>query len=98
MRSAIGSMAFHASVYWSMNIWCSVWNIGPSTFQWKLCVFRYRTYVSARSRASACEIAARCLAGIPVFNVVGIAVSLECEPHDGLATGERTFLSSDVGH
>jgi hypothetical protein len=42
MRSAIGSTAFHSSVYWPMNIACSVLNIGPVTFQWKLCVVRYR--------------------------------------------------------
>ena len=41
MRSAIGSTAFHSSVYWAMNIACSVLNIGPVTFQWKLCVVRY---------------------------------------------------------
>ena len=40
MRSAIRSRAFHSSVYWSMNITCSVLNIGPVTFQWKLWVFR----------------------------------------------------------
>ena len=40
MRSAIMSSAFHSSVYWSMNITCSVLNIGPVTFQWKLWVFR----------------------------------------------------------
>ena len=43
MRSAIRSIAFQVSVYCTMNIWCRVWNIGPSTFQWKLCVFRYST-------------------------------------------------------
>ena len=41
MRSAIGSTAFHSSVYCAMNIRCSVLNIGPVTFQWKLCVVRY---------------------------------------------------------
>ena len=41
MRSAIGSTAFQSSVYCAMNIRCSVLNIGPVTFQWKLCVVRY---------------------------------------------------------
>ena len=40
MRSAIGSTAFHSSVYWTMNISCSELNIGPVTFQWKLWVVR----------------------------------------------------------
>jgi len=35
MRSAITSRAFHSSTYCSMNIRCSVLNIGPVTFQWK---------------------------------------------------------------
>jgi hypothetical protein len=41
MRSAMGSTAFHNSVYCTMNIACSVLNIGPVTFQWKLWVVRY---------------------------------------------------------
>ena len=41
MRSAIGSTAFQSSVYCCMNIVCSVLNIGPVTFQWKLWVVRY---------------------------------------------------------
>ena len=41
MRSAIGSTAFHSSVYCVMNMVCSVLNIGPVTFQWKLWVVRY---------------------------------------------------------
>ena len=41
IRSAIGSTAFQSSVYCAMNIRCSVLNIGPVTFQWKLCVVRY---------------------------------------------------------
>ncbi len=40
IRSAIGSTAFQSSVYCVMNIRCSVLNIGPVTFQWKLCVVR----------------------------------------------------------
>src|SRR5690606_11424709 len=40
IRSAISSSAFHCSVYCSMNISCRELNIGPVTFQWKLCVIR----------------------------------------------------------
>ena len=40
IRSAIGSTAFPSSVYWVMNIVWSDVNIGPVTFQWKLCVVR----------------------------------------------------------
>ncbi|MNV80194.1 hypothetical protein D3C71_1737860 [compost metagenome] len=33
IRSAMGSTAFHSSVYCAMNMVCSVLNIGPVTFQ-----------------------------------------------------------------
>ena len=41
MRSAMVSTASHSSLYCVSNIRCSVLNIGPSTFQWKLWVCRY---------------------------------------------------------
>jgi hypothetical protein len=40
MRSAISSTASASSVYWVSNRVCSVVNIGPVTFQWKLWVLR----------------------------------------------------------
>ena len=40
IRSATGSTAFQSSVYCPMNMRCRVLNIGPVTFQWKLCVVR----------------------------------------------------------
>jgi hypothetical protein len=41
MRSATSSTAVASSVYWASNSVCRVVNIGPVTFQWKFCVFRY---------------------------------------------------------
>ena len=40
MRSAISSTASASSVYSVSKSVCSVVNIGPVTFQWKLWVFR----------------------------------------------------------
>ena len=66
MRSAIRSVAVHSSVYCVSNMRCSVLNIGPVTFQWKLCVFRYTVNVSARSFDRPSAIFARSLASMPV--------------------------------
>jgi hypothetical protein len=40
MRSAISSTANASSVYSVSNRVWSVVNMGPVTFQWKLCVFK----------------------------------------------------------
>src|ERR1044072_186086 len=77
MRSAMRSIAFQVSVYCSMNIWCSVWNIGPSTFQWKPCVFRYSTYVSASTLDRPCTITPRWAAEIPVLiSIIAASMSI----------------------
>ncbi len=40
MRSAIRSTASASSLYCASNMRCSVLNMGPVTFQWKLWVLR----------------------------------------------------------
>ncbi|MCY1549282.1 hypothetical protein D9M68_854420 [compost metagenome] len=67
MRSAMLSSAFHSSVYCVMNIRCSVLNMGPVTFQWKLCVIRYSVYESASNLDSSPATAARSLSEIPIL-------------------------------
>src|SRR5690606_35158796 len=66
IRSAMSSRAAHSSEYWVMNIWCSVLNSGPVTFQWKLWVIRYSVYESASILASSCATAARSFAVMPM--------------------------------
>ncbi|CFO08955.1 Uncharacterised protein [Bordetella pertussis] len=61
------SSAFHSSVYCAMNMLCSVLNSGPVTFQWKLCVIRYRVYESASSLDSSPVMAARSLSEMPIL-------------------------------
>ena len=66
MRSAMGPTAFQSSVYCAMDIWCSVLNIGPVTFQRKLCVVSYSVYVSASRRESPCAMPARSSSPMPM--------------------------------
>ena len=72
MRSAMTSAAVHNSLYCVSNIRCSVLNIVPVTFQWKLCVFRYNEYVSASSRDRFFAIASRS------FLVMPMSMAMEC--------------------
>ena len=57
MRSATRSTASASSLYCASNMRCSVWNMGPVTFQWKLWVLRYSVYESASTRESPPAIA-----------------------------------------
>src|SRR5690606_19535330 len=87
MRSAVSSSAFHCSVYWSMNIACSELNIGPVTFQWKVCVFRYSVKLSERNCARSSAMALRSLSGIPMSTPGAI------EPGEGDAAGAALLLA-----
>src|SRR6185503_6881630 len=70
IRSAMASLASQSSLYCSSNIRCSVWNIGPTTFQWKLCVFKYNVNVSANTRDSA---SATCASA---FSVIAFSIPI----------------------
>src|SRR5690606_1582311 len=72
---------FHCSVYWSMNIACSELNIGPVTFQWKLCVFRYRVKLSERKCPRSSAIFCRWRSGMPMSTPGAI------DPVEGDAAG-----------
>jgi hypothetical protein len=77
MRSAMASTASASSPYCPSNIRCSVWNIGPVTFQWKLWVFRYSVYESARTFESWPAIASRAFASMPMSISMFVLVSSE---------------------
>ena len=79
-----------------MNITCSVLNIGPVTFQWKLCVVRYSVKVSASRPFRPLAMASRSLPEMPMS--IGPTADLDAALVTGLAavfTGALTagFLS-----
>ena len=62
---AIGSTAFHSSVYCAMNMACRLLNMEASHVQWK-CVVRYRG-VGCRQVIRPLAMAARSSALMPMF-------------------------------
>src|SRR5688572_21270367 len=75
MRSAMASSAIQSSLYCSMNITWSVWNIGPFTFQWKLWVLRYSEKLSASRRDRPSAIRCRSFSAMPM-SIRGCAATL----------------------